>query len=106
MLGNNVSSNGSVWQPIRRLAKQCSVDAVLPVSATVPSSSKSKKQTHSLQWVLWREDLVIYPTCEMAGVAGSVPRRTNWERACVSSQGVSQGTEIAKTNSTGIVTIF
>ena len=36
-------------------------------SATVPFSSQSKKQTHSLQRVLLGEDLVISPACEMGG---------------------------------------
>ena len=38
-----------------------------PVFAPVPSHSQSKKQTHSLQWVLLGEDLVISPTCEVGG---------------------------------------
>ena len=36
----------------------CWTDAFAPV----PSSSQPKKQTHSLQWGLLREDLVIFPT--------------------------------------------
>ena len=37
----------------------------IPVSVPVPSSSQTKKQTYSLQWVLLAEDdLVISPTCE------------------------------------------
>ena len=55
---------------------------VFPASAPVPSSSQPKKQTHSLQWVLLGEDLVIYPTCEV-GVAGLVPGRTNCEMAWI-----------------------
>ena len=53
---------------------------VFPASAPVPSSFQLKMQTHSLQRVLLGEDLVISPTCEV-GVAGSIPRRANWERA-------------------------
>ena len=33
----------------------------------MPSSSQPKKQTHSLQWVLLGEDLVISPTFEGRG---------------------------------------
>ena len=42
-------------------------DVVFPASTPVPSSSQPKKQTHSLQWVLLGEDLVISPTCEVGG---------------------------------------
>ena len=41
------------------------VDVVFPASAPVPSNSQPKKQTHSLQWVLLGEDMVISPTCEV-----------------------------------------
>ena len=37
---------------LRRLIKRCWVDVVFSVSASVPSSSQPKKQTHSSQWVL------------------------------------------------------
>ena len=47
------------------LVKRDWADTVLPASAPVPSSSQSKKQTHSLQWVLLGEDLGISPTCEV-----------------------------------------
>ena len=40
---------------------------VFPASEPVPSSSQPKKQTHSLQWILLGEDLVISPTCEVEG---------------------------------------
>ena len=38
-------------------------DVVFPLSASVPSSSPLKKQTHKLQWVLLGEDLASSPTC-------------------------------------------
>ena len=46
---------------------RCSADVVFPASAPVPFSSQPKKQTHSLQWVLLGEDVVISPTCEVGG---------------------------------------
>ena len=52
----------------------------ITVSASVPSTSQPKKHTHSSQWVLLGEDLVISPICEV-GVTGSIPKRTNCERA-------------------------
>ena len=50
------------------------------ISCLVPSSLQPKKQTHALQLVNLGEDLVIFLTYEV-GVAGSIPRRINWERA-------------------------
>ena len=38
-------------------------------------SSQPKKQTHSFQWVLLGEDLVIYPNCGV-GVASLIPKGT------------------------------
>ena len=61
--GRSLPCNSSVWQP--RLVKRIWADVVFPVSAPVLSSSQPMKQTHSLQWVLLGEDLVIPPTCEV-----------------------------------------
>ena len=59
---------------------KCSISCIC---TPVPSSSQPKKQTHSLQWVLLGEDLVSSPsTCEV-GVAGSIPGRTDCERAWI-----------------------
>ena len=55
------------------LEDKSGVDVVFPESAPGPSRSQTKKQTHCLQWVLLGEDLVISPTCEGGGVAGSIP---------------------------------
>ena len=55
------------WRIIQRLMKRCGEDDVIPVSAPVSSSSQQKKQTHSLQWGLLGEDLVISPACEVGG---------------------------------------
>ena len=45
---------------------------VFPASVQVPSSSQAK-DTHSLQWVILGENLVISPTCEVGG-HGLIPR--------------------------------
>ena len=60
------------------LVKQRWEDVAFPTSAPVPSSSKPKKQTYSLQWVLLGDNLVISPTCEerVAGLEGPIAKGT------------------------------
>ena len=57
------------WRIIRRLVKWCWADVVFPASAPVP-----KNQTHSLQWGLLGEDLVICPTCEVVASPVRFPK--------------------------------
>ena len=61
-------------------AKLCWTDVVFLASTLVPLNSKPKEPTHSFQWVLLGETLVISPSCEV-GVVGSIPGRFNIERA-------------------------
>ena len=66
------SGDGVVAYPVMQvygslaLEKRCWADVVFPAAtALVPSSSQPKKPTHSLEWVLRGDDLVISPTCEV-----------------------------------------
>ena len=62
--------------------KRSWTEEVFRESAPVPSNSQPKKQTHSLQWVLLEEDLVISPTCVLS-VVGTAKRAWNDPGICI-----------------------
>ena len=74
-----------LWRKIWILVRRWWADVVFPASASVPSSSQQKKQTHSLQQerIWWFSLLVMWE------ISGSIPRRINWNGPGIPLHGFS-----------------